>query len=96
LVEIRRQARSLTVALSAAGAVAAAAAGIGIGANQPGLMLPVAGVFFAAITSLVALHQRAAYRRRAIQVGTALEQMLDRLEFGPTKRTKGIIDKLLG
>jgi hypothetical protein len=96
LADIRRQARSLTVALSLAGAVLAAAAGIAVGTNSPGLLLPASGALFAGITSLVALQQRAAYRRRAMQVGTALEQMLDRLEFGPTKRPRGIVDKLLG
>lgn len=40
---------------------------------------------------------RAKYRAQAIRVATALEQLLDRLEFGPAqKQRKGIVDKLLG
>jgi hypothetical protein len=30
------------------------------------------------------------------RVGVAMEQLLDRLEFGPTRRKSGLVEKLLG
>jgi hypothetical protein len=90
LTEMRVRARTITVVLSAFGAVLAAAAAIILRSDVAAI--PV----FAGIAGLIAVQQRAAYRRRAMQVGTALEQLLDRLEFGPVQRTRGIIDKLLG
>ena len=35
------------------------------------------------------------YRRKVVQLGTGLEQLLDRLEFGPVKRKEGLVSKLL-
>mgnify|MGYP001187607281 CR=1 FL=1 len=54
--------------------------------------LPICGVL--AAVGLITTRDR--HRRRVLRVGTALEQLLDRLEFGPAKRTRGLVDKLLG
>lgn len=44
--------------------------------------------------SLASVRRR--YRRAALRVRTAIEQVLDRLEFGPAKKRGGIVDTLLG
>jgi hypothetical protein len=90
LLEVRSQATSRSVAL-VAGATALGLVGIVLGFAAI-VVAPVAG----AITAVGLLTTRDRYRRSAVRVGTALEQLLDRLEFGPARRKDGIIDKLLG
>ncbi len=51
---------------------------------------------FAAVSGTGLYYARDRYRRVAVRVGLALEQLLDRLEFGPARRKGGIVDKLLG
>jgi len=61
-----------------------------------GAGIPFAIPVFAATTAVGAYYARDRYRRVAVRVGVALEQLLDRLEFGPARRKGGIVDKLLG
>jgi hypothetical protein len=78
---------------------ATAAAGGGVLAFMvaiTGAGLPFAIPVFAAGTAGGAYFARDRYRRMAIRVGVALEQLLDRLEFGPARRKGGLVDKLLG
>jgi hypothetical protein len=56
------------------------------------LTIPV----FGGVTALGLMSSRRGYRQKAVRVGTALEQLLDRLEFGPAKRRGGFVEKLLG
>lgn len=90
LMEIRGQAASTSV-ITVVGAVAIGLLGIVLGFAAI-VVAPVAG----AVTAVGLMATRDRYRRNAMRVGTALEQLLDRLEFGPARRKDGIIDKLLG
>jgi hypothetical protein len=90
LAAARRQAVSQSATAAVGGAFLAFMVGI-TGAGIP-LAIPV----FAAGTAAGALYARDRYRRMAVRVGVALEQLLDRLEFGPARHKGGLIDKLLG
>jgi hypothetical protein len=90
LTESRRQAVSTTAVTTVGSAVLGFAIAI-TGAGIP-LAIPVFGVG----TAAGSLFARDRYRRSAVRVGIALEQLLDRLEFGPARRKGGLVDKLLG
>ena len=51
---------------------------------------------FAAMSGAGLYYARDRYRRIGVRVGLALEQLLDRLEFGPARKKGGFVDKLLG
>ena len=87
--EMRTRTRSLVVTTSAGSAVfwgIAGAAGASLLVVIPGAVLVAAAVAAAA---------RDRYRRKVVQLGTGLEQLLDRLEFGPVKKKEGLVSKLL-
>ncbi len=56
------------------------------------IAVPVCG----GLAAVALITTRDRHRHRVVRVGTALEQLLDRLEFGPAKRTRSLVDKLLG
>ena len=86
----RRQAVSQSATAAAGGAFLAFMVAI------TGAGLPFAVPVFAAGTAAGTYYARDRYRRNAVRVGVALEQLLDRLEFGPARRKGGLVDKLLG
>jgi hypothetical protein len=86
----RRQAVSSTVTAGAVSGLLAFAVGI------TGAPVLLAIPLFAGGSGLGALAFRGRFRRTAGRISVALEQLLDRLEFGPAKRKGSIVDKLLG
>jgi hypothetical protein len=91
LAASRRQA----LATSATTTFVSAVAGFAIAITGAGL--PLAIPVFGAGTAAGTWYARDSYRRSAIRVGVALEQILDRLEFGPARRKGGgLVEKLLG
>ena len=87
-------ARSRAATLSFA-ATGLGAAGAMIAAFE---WVPAIGIpLYAGAVGLVLYYLRSRFRAEALRVATALEQLLDRLEFGPTPRKpRSIVDKLLG
>lgn len=73
-------------------------------ATVVGLVLGVAGVTPFVLVPLITIGTlaglfgaRATHRSEAMRLATAVEQLLDRLEFGPAHHAKrGLVDKLLG
>jgi hypothetical protein len=92
LAESRRQAVSTTAVTTFASAF------FGFMIAITGAGIPFAIPVFGAGAAAGSLFARDRYRKSAVRVGVALEQILDRLEFGPAKRKGGIgiVDKLLG
>jgi hypothetical protein len=89
LVDKRATAAILSVvSVGSAGALAYVAA---VALVNPVVSAAVLGV---AATGMV-LGARRSYQRTASRVATALEQLLDRLEFGPAQRRSSVIEKLL-
>ena len=60
------------------------------------LSFGLAALLTLAVGGAFAFWMRTSYRRRVLRVATALEQLLDRLEFGPARKPKGFFEKLLG
>jgi hypothetical protein len=86
----RRQGVVTTAVATSVGAV------VGFGVAITGAGVPFAIPVFSVATGLGAYYARDRYRRIASRVGTALEQLLDRMEFGPARRKGGLVEKLLG
>jgi hypothetical protein len=86
----RRQATSQSAAAAVGGMV------LGFMISITGAGIPVGIPFFAAGSAAGAYYARDRYRRMGTRVGVAMEQLLDRLEFGPTRRKSGLVEKLLG
>jgi hypothetical protein len=90
--DVRRGATNSSVGLASAGGVTGGIL-VGVLAFNPLFTIPP----LALITLASLLGVRRSHHRTVTQAATALEQLLDRLEFGlPVKRTKGFVEKLLG
>lgn len=90
LADSRRQAATYSLTGAAGSAFLAFMVAI------TGAGIPFAVPVFAAGSAAGAYYARDRYRRTGVRVGVALEQMLDRLEFGPARRRGGLVEKLLG
>jgi hypothetical protein len=85
--------RGATIRASLATATALGAALIVAITGAPVLLaVPV----FAGGSALGLAQTRATYRRHVLRVSRGLEQLLDRLEFGPASRRQNLVDKLFG
>ena len=88
---MRSRASTISVVLAGAGGMGALA--FSVATVMPWIGIPVV----ATSVALGLAYVRRDYRAEALRVATALEQLLDRLEFGPArKKGRGIVDKLLG
>lgn len=92
LADVRRRATGGSVAITAVGG---ATIGVlaGVLAFNPLVVVPLLAL--PTVASLFGV--RRSHQQTVLRAATALEQLIDRLEFGPpVKRAKGFVEKLLG
>ncbi|HKS07769.1 MAG TPA: hypothetical protein VJR92_15810 [Gemmatimonadaceae bacterium] len=92
IAQARGRAVTGTTVVSGLG-IATAAAGLALVPLSPAIIVsPIAMIAFVALYGI-----RRSHHAVVIRASTALEQLLDRVEFGaPAKRAKGFVEKLLG